>query len=223
LGQELQRRKALPGTMVLRQNADADDPRRDAACEGENNRRLNKPERRTRPDSRRRQSDQVPATTQKHLGGYRPELPHAGDMEMWLRFAAHGGVGRIHAFRECIDDIPATCPTRTSTICCWILDNGKPHLILSSTSMEHSSLTRMDFDGVCGADSQRLQLPRPTSHLCAATREVSRIHAVRGAIGPHYPPFLCLASTDGQEAARSNHMVRSLACADPVPFPSKGG
>jgi hypothetical protein len=30
---------------------------------------------------------------QKQLGGYRPELPHAGDMEMWLRFAAHASIG----------------------------------------------------------------------------------------------------------------------------------
>lgn len=32
---------------------------------------------------------------QKKVGGYRPELPHAGDMEMWLRFAAHGDVGFV--------------------------------------------------------------------------------------------------------------------------------
>jgi glycosyltransferase involved in cell wall biosynthesis len=35
---------------------------------------------------------------QKHLGGYREELPHAGDMEMWLRFAAHASVGFIFAY-----------------------------------------------------------------------------------------------------------------------------
>jgi glycosyltransferase involved in cell wall biosynthesis len=43
---------------------------------------------------------------QKKVGGYRLELPHAGDMEMWLRLAARGSVGvlgthqavyRIHA------------------------------------------------------------------------------------------------------------------------------
>jgi hypothetical protein len=32
---------------------------------------------------------------QKRLGGYRHELPHTGDMEMWLRFAVHGSVGFI--------------------------------------------------------------------------------------------------------------------------------
>lgn len=35
----------------------------------------------------------VRTEVQKRLGGYRRDLPHAGDMEMWLRFAAHGSVG----------------------------------------------------------------------------------------------------------------------------------
>lgn len=30
---------------------------------------------------------------QKRLGGYRPELPHSGDMEMWLRLSAYAPVG----------------------------------------------------------------------------------------------------------------------------------
>jgi glycosyltransferase involved in cell wall biosynthesis len=37
----------------------------------------------------------VRTSTQKAAGGYRPSLPHAGDMEMWLRFAARGSVARI--------------------------------------------------------------------------------------------------------------------------------
>ena len=36
---------------------------------------------------------------QKRLGGYRRELPHAGDMEMWLRFAAHASVGFVSAYQ----------------------------------------------------------------------------------------------------------------------------
>jgi hypothetical protein len=36
---------------------------------------------------------------QKRLGGYRCELPHTGDMEMWLRFAAHASVGFISAYQ----------------------------------------------------------------------------------------------------------------------------
>jgi GT2 family glycosyltransferase len=41
----------------------------------------------------------TPTAVQKRVGGYRPELPHAGDLEMWLRLAAHGPVVRIHAFQ----------------------------------------------------------------------------------------------------------------------------
>lgn len=36
---------------------------------------------------------------QKRLGGYRAELTHAGDMEMWWRFAAHTSVGMTDAYQ----------------------------------------------------------------------------------------------------------------------------
>jgi len=35
---------------------------------------------------------------QKRLGGYRPELPHSGDFEMWLRLAAHSAVAVSDAY-----------------------------------------------------------------------------------------------------------------------------
>lgn len=34
---------------------------------------------------------------QKRVGGYRTELPHSGDMELWLRLAAHASVGFVEA------------------------------------------------------------------------------------------------------------------------------
>src|SRR5262245_35911196 len=36
---------------------------------------------------------------QRRLGGYRPELPHTADMEMWLRLAAHGAVGFVGTYQ----------------------------------------------------------------------------------------------------------------------------
>jgi hypothetical protein len=36
---------------------------------------------------------------QKRVGGYRAELPHTGDMEMWLRLAAHASVGVLEAYQ----------------------------------------------------------------------------------------------------------------------------
>jgi glycosyltransferase involved in cell wall biosynthesis len=41
----------------------------------------------------------VRTALQKRLGGYAPELPHTGDMEMWYRFAAHGHVGVLGAYQ----------------------------------------------------------------------------------------------------------------------------
>ena len=34
---------------------------------------------------------------QKRIGGYNPRLTHTGDMDMWLRFAAHGSVAAVDA------------------------------------------------------------------------------------------------------------------------------
>src|SRR5262249_10319924 len=39
----------------------------------------------------------VRTALQKRLGGYRPDLPHTADMELWLRFAAHAAVAVIDA------------------------------------------------------------------------------------------------------------------------------
>jgi hypothetical protein len=37
----------------------------------------------------------VRTSLQQQLGGYRPDLPHAGDLEMWLRFAAHASIAYL--------------------------------------------------------------------------------------------------------------------------------
>jgi hypothetical protein len=39
----------------------------------------------------------VRTALQQRLGGYRPELPHSGDMEMWMRFAVQASVGVVRA------------------------------------------------------------------------------------------------------------------------------
>jgi hypothetical protein len=39
----------------------------------------------------------VRTSLQQKIGGYRKELPHTGDLEMWLRFAAHASVGVVDA------------------------------------------------------------------------------------------------------------------------------
>lgn len=41
----------------------------------------------------------VRTALQKSLGFYRVELPYLHDMEMWIRFASHGRVGRVNAYQ----------------------------------------------------------------------------------------------------------------------------
>lgn len=38
---------------------------------------------------------------QYRVGGYRADLPHSGDLEMWMRVAAHGPVGVVRAIQAC--------------------------------------------------------------------------------------------------------------------------
>lgn len=37
----------------------------------------------------------VRSAVQREVGGYRADLPHSGDLEMWLRCASVGGIGRV--------------------------------------------------------------------------------------------------------------------------------
>ena len=41
----------------------------------------------------------VRTSVQRRIGEYRPNLPHAGDLEMWLRFACHAHVARTAAIQ----------------------------------------------------------------------------------------------------------------------------
>jgi hypothetical protein len=43
----------------------------------------------------------VRTSIQHQVGGYSPELPHAGDMEMWLRLAACGNVRSLKTVQAC--------------------------------------------------------------------------------------------------------------------------
>jgi hypothetical protein len=52
----------------------------------------------------------VRTSVQQLVGGYRPELPHSGDMEMWLRFAARGAIGVI----DCVQAYQRFHPTNMS-------------------------------------------------------------------------------------------------------------
>ena len=49
---------------------------------------------------------------QHRVGGYRPELPHSGDMEMWMRFAVHAPVAVLRAVQAYVRRHSANMSTR---------------------------------------------------------------------------------------------------------------
>ncbi|HME73431.1 MAG TPA: glycosyltransferase family A protein [Myxococcota bacterium] len=54
------------------------------------------------------------ADIQRAIGGYRPSLPHSGDMEMWLRAAAVSDVGRVNGADQAYYRVHASNMHRTS-------------------------------------------------------------------------------------------------------------
>jgi glycosyltransferase involved in cell wall biosynthesis len=61
----------------------------------------------------------VRTSLQHRIGGYRPELPVTGDLEMWLRFAAHGSVGFIDAEQAYYRSHPASMHNGYSAVAAW--------------------------------------------------------------------------------------------------------
>jgi glycosyltransferase involved in cell wall biosynthesis len=57
----------------------------------------------------------VRTSLQKQIGGYDPELPHTGDTEMWLRFAAHADVGYIRGVDQAFYRFHASNMTHSRT------------------------------------------------------------------------------------------------------------
>jgi glycosyltransferase involved in cell wall biosynthesis len=57
----------------------------------------------------------VRTSLQKRVGGYDPRLPHSGDLDMWLRLAAHADVGYIRGVDQAYYRVHASNMTRTRT------------------------------------------------------------------------------------------------------------
>ena len=50
----------------------------------------------------------------KALGGYRPDLPHTADLEMWLRIASHAGVAYVRGADQAFYRVHAASMSRTA-------------------------------------------------------------------------------------------------------------
>jgi glycosyltransferase involved in cell wall biosynthesis len=94
---------------------------------------------------------------QKRLGGYRNELPHTGDMEMWLRFAAHASVGFISAYQGVYRQHRANMSTAYYNIS----DSGLIYTQNGSLSDLQQRKSALD----CFSEHRNDALPR-SEHLC---------------------------------------------------------
>jgi glycosyltransferase involved in cell wall biosynthesis len=68
---------------------------------------------------------------QKRVRGYRPELPHSGDLEMWLRLAAHGSVGFVPVCQAVYRRHP-----RNMSLAYYKKDGGMPDLLQRKAALD---------------------------------------------------------------------------------------
>lgn len=86
----------------------------------------------------------VRTVLQKRVGGYDPELPHAGDTEMWLRLAANADVGYVRGVDQAYYRIHSNNMTKART---------------TTVDLRQRRLAFETFLASCGdqvSDSQRL-------------------------------------------------------------------
>lgn len=93
----------------------------------------------------------VRTTLQKRVGGYRHELPHSGDMEMWLRLAAHGSVGYVDAY-QAVYRLHDANMSRT-----YYDDGAVPDLRQKKAAIDCFVETCGSLDGVAGLRSGLLR------------------------------------------------------------------
>jgi hypothetical protein len=105
---------------------------------------------------------------QKRLGGYRHELPHAGDVEMWLRFAAHASVGFISAYQG----VYRRHGANMSTAYYFPADNGR---LIYTKNGRLAELQQRKSVLDCFSEHCKGVLPR-SEHLCRRLyRQLSEI------------------------------------------------
>jgi glycosyltransferase involved in cell wall biosynthesis len=101
----------------------------------------------------------VRTTAQKRVGGYRPQLPHTGDMEMWWRLAAQGSVGVLGArqavYRRHADNMSYAysgrhklrdVQQRKIALDCFMESCG--HMLTSAKRMNYRMLRSISYDAV---------------------------------------------------------------------------
>ncbi|MFZ4518199.1 MAG: glycosyltransferase family 2 protein [Microthrixaceae bacterium] len=106
----------------------------------------------------------VRTSVHREVGWYRPELPHTGDLEMWLRVAAEASVGRVNGADQAFRRVHPQSMMRTQF--------GTPLRDLEGrldaiTSFLRTSRARLDSPGRLDALARRVMAGESLDLACA--------------------------------------------------------
>jgi hypothetical protein len=121
----------------------------------------------------------------KELGGYRPEHPHAADLEVWMRAAARGGVGRVNG--------PAQAAYR--------VHGSNMHVTTYGGALADAKAVRAVLDGFFG--------PSGDGHSLAGASRLGR--QARRAVAREALLASCQRGVSSQEAAALIDMARETS------------
>lgn len=123
----------------------------------------------------------------EQLGGYRADMPHAADMEFWLRAAAISDVGRVNG------------PTQAY----YRVHGGNMHLTDFGSVLDDIRARRQVFDELCSLGASGLARPR---HLLRTARKALAVEAIRAAVH--------LADTQGAQHGSASELAAFASEAD---------
>jgi glycosyltransferase involved in cell wall biosynthesis len=119
----------------------------------------------------------------KHVGGFRPELPHSGDTEIWMRFAAHCDIAyikgadqayyRIHGSNMTNERVPIVDLRQRKAAFDALFDRYS-HLIRDAAVLRRKADRQMAKEALwraCRAYERRRMDTTPVAELYAFARE----------------------------------------------------
>lgn len=153
----------------------------------------------------------VRTSLQQQIGGYRPDLPHTGDVEMWMRFAVHGDVAFIKGVDQAFYRIHGRQMTQDRVLLVDLMQRKAAydalfdehgHRIPNADGLRRSASRVMAKEALwraCRAYERRRMATTPIGDLvdfaCTAYPETSRLPEYWGLrwrrrVGPQICPYL---------------------------------
>ncbi|MBS2966092.1 glycosyltransferase [Actinocrinis puniceicyclus] len=113
---------------------------------------------------------------QRRLGGYDPRLPHSGDIEMWMRFAAHADVGYLRGVDQAYYRVHSASMSKTDFS--GQLDDLRQRKAAYDVVLEHSADALGEADRAGLARTVNRKLARQALYRAARAYDRGRTDQV---------------------------------------------